>query len=52
MNPSAESDLPSGRGTWGGLLAAAVAMSERLGPQFQLIGADDMVALAVEAVNN
>jgi hypothetical protein len=47
---NAEPDPPSGRGTWGGLLAAAIAMSVRLGPQFELIGADDMVALAIQAV--
>lgn len=42
---------PSPPGTWGGLLGAAVAMSLRLGDRFEVIGADDMVALATAAVN-
>lgn len=42
---------PSPPGTWGGLLEAAVAMSQRLGAGFTVIGADDLVALATAAVN-
>jgi hypothetical protein len=37
---------PKPPSTWGGLLQAAAAMSERLGPSFEVVGADDMVALA------
>lgn len=42
---------PKPPSTWGGLLQAAVAMSERLGPGFEVIGADDMVALATMALD-
>ena len=43
---------PNPPGTWGGLLGAAVAMSQRLGARFEVIGADDMVALATAAMND
>ena len=33
------------------MLEAAVAMSQRLGAGFKVIGADDLVALATAAVN-
>jgi hypothetical protein len=38
---------------WGGLLAAAVAMAQRLdSSRFEVVGADDLVALATEAVRD
>ena len=36
--------------TRGGMLAAAAAMAGRLGRQFEVVGADDMVALAAQAM--